>query len=86
MYGAVQLQGNIYTHPEHMQGVSRICAEHAQDASVQAQNLSIKLQQDLINCYALFAKHGTCPEHVQDVSGTHVNVTWELSWTISLGV
>jgi len=44
--------------------------KRARDASVQVQNLAIKLQKDLINCHALFAKRGMSLKRVQDASGT----------------
>ena len=60
-------------HPESMQDTSRMrarCAwnvydarvEQTQDTSVLVQNLTIKLQQYLINCHALFDRHWTHPE------------------------
>ena len=71
--------------------------ECIQDASVQAQNLEIKLQQDLRDCHTLFCQiqdasrtcvgHvwdvcGTCLGHVQDAPGTCANVTLELNCTV----
>ena len=43
----------------------------SKDASMQAQNLTIKLQQDLINCHTLF--HQTC----QNACGQNTSVTCE---------
>ena len=63
------------------------------DAFVLAQNLTIKLQKDLINCHPFFTRQWTCPECMWDVSGmrlgcvrvafqTSANITLELSCTI----
>ena len=57
------------THPN----AHEMHPQHMQDASVQAQNLVIKLHQDLINCNALFARHRTHPQKcVQDACSKSV--------------
>ena len=87
-YSAAQLQGNVCMglecmrdasgmHAGHVWDACEMYPERAQDASMQAQNLTIHLQQDLHNCHAFFF-----PERVQNTSGTHANVTLELSCTI----
>jgi len=52
------------------------------DASVQAQNLTIKLQQDVRECHAPFCQMGARPERVRDASEMCANVTLELSCTV----
>ena len=77
------MQGNVCSCPKNVQDASRTHvrrirnmreahSECSWDASMQAQNLVIKLQQNLSNCHALFARHGTHPENMQDASGMHV--------------
>jgi len=44
--------------------------EHAQDASVQAQNLTIKLQQDIRECQCLFCQ-------MRDASRTETHAGWD---------
>ena len=46
-----------------------LCLGRARDATVQAQNLAIKLQQDLLNCNPFFARRVRCPKCVRDASG-----------------
>ena len=53
MYSTAQLQGNVRTH-----------LKRVQDASMQAQNLVIKLQQDIRECHAPFSPDGARPERV----------------------
>jgi len=81
-------------HPKRMQNVSGTRAHETHlkcvwDGSVQVQNLVIKLQQDLINCHALFCHAGCvlngCKIRQGCMTGTfhmRVNVTLELSCTI----
>jgi len=81
-------------HPKRVQNVSGTCAHEThpkcvRDASVQVQSLRIKLQQDLINCHALFCHAGcvlnVCRTRLGCVTGAfqiRVNVTLELSCTI----
>jgi len=54
--------------------------ERAQYASVQAQNLAIKLLQDTRECHAPCR---TRLKYVHDVSWTRANVTLELSCTVA---
>ena len=49
----------------------------ARDASVQGQNLVIKLQQDLCNCHTLFARCRVHSEHVRDVTRMHAGCVWD---------
>ena len=53
---------------------------------MQAQYLTIKLQQDVHECHTLFRRN-TCKtrlKRVQEVSGTYPNITLELSCTIHI--
>ena len=81
-------QSTCKTCPKRAQDVFRILTRCIH-ASI---NLVIKLQQDLIHYHALFARCGTCLEHLQDASGmrlgcvrgafqTHVNIMLHLSCT-----
>ena len=59
----VECVWNTYdTHPER-----------AQDVSVQAQNLAIKLQQDVCKCHAPFC--------ISDMSHKHFRRIWALPWS-----
>ena len=85
------------THARHIQNACKnVSGMHAhemhpkcvRDASVQVQNLGIKLQQDLINCHALFCHEGcilnVCGTCLGCITGTfqmRVNVILELSRT-----
>jgi len=96
-YGTAQLLGNVHTRQEHslssihIRCIRNMCETHpecTQETSMQVQNLMIKLQQDLINCHALFH-----PEHMQDACRTRLgcmrgvfwmraNIALELSCTV----
>ena len=55
-------------------------------ASVQAQNLTIRLQQDIHECRTFF-HHNTCKtrlKRLQEASGMYPIVTLELSYTIHI--
>jgi len=90
VYGTAQFQGNVRTRLECMRGTSgthaepicnacRMRPEHAQDASVQVQNLAVKLQQDLGNSgMPFFAGHGMRPECMQYSSGMHAGHVWDM--------
>ena len=45
----------------------------------QVQNLVIKMQQDLSNCHTgtVFARCGTCPEHMRDASIMSAEHVWD---------
>jgi len=82
LYGTVQLQGNFRTRvrctetcPGHVWDAHEMRPECAWDASMQAQNLTIKLQQDVREWYAPFF---TRRRRIQDRSGMHANITLEL--------
>jgi len=53
---------------------------------MQVQNLAIKLQQDIRECYAPFLPDGVNPERVQDASEMCANVTLELSFTVRIRI
>ena len=54
---------------------SKVTSKRVWNAFVQAQNLAIKLQQDVRECHTPFLSDG-------DVSGTRANVTLELNCTV----
>jgi len=98
-YGTAQLQGNVCTRAGCIWDVRKMCPERAREASMQVQNLMIKLQQNVRKCHVLFrqtcetsrmcARHvrNACRMHlecVQDASGMCANVTLELSCTICI--
>jgi len=53
--------------------------EWSRDMSVQVQNLVIKMQQDLSNCHTgiVFARRGTCQEHMRDASIMSTEHVWD---------
>jgi len=53
--------------------------ERTRNTYVQAQNLTIKLQQDLCNCHAFFARYGTHVRRVQKVCRTSLEHLQEVS-------
>ena len=68
----------------HVWDVRETCMEHEQDASVQAQNLAIKLLQDVRDCHTPFARWGCiqttcrmCPEHMRDTSEMRAGHIWD---------
>ena len=65
-------------HARYVQDMREMCPERSRDASVQAQSLAIKLQQDLNNFHALFTRCGMR----QNTCETCANVTLHLSCTV----
>ena len=80
------------THARYIRNVLKMCPERAWDASMQAQSLLIQLQQNLINCHALFCQmwyfRDTCRTclGVRGAFQTLSNITLELGCTVSLSV
>ena len=62
------------THARCIQNIHEMHMECTRDVSIQAQNLAIKLHQDLINCNTLF-------HQMRNVSRIHVRCVWNISGT-----